>query len=157
MVEILLRQHLLYDARLVLDQLKAREGETPELCSLYIRLDAMAKQTEPIAVAPLGSDRVHLSDVDPCLRIEWEVTDMGLDIARRAAKYSGKTIVRLFSAFLGPRGVRTSSRDIDAIQAAARIDIAGLVRPAVHVAAAGFLCNTGEFIPIARTDPLIIS
>jgi len=52
--------------------------------------------------------------------------------------------------------VRTSTLDIEAGLLAARLDLPGLPRPAVYVAAVGFLANTGEFLPLARTEPLTV-
>ena len=102
-------------------------------------------------------DRVALEVKEDSVWVVWEVTEAGLEMAKRRAKYSGRTIVRVFRAATGPRGVRTSSQDIEANLDAARIELLGLPRHSVCVAAVGFLSNTGQFVPLSITDPVVVA
>ncbi|MCP4606701.1 MAG: hypothetical protein GY847_40370 [Proteobacteria bacterium] len=157
MAEILISQNLAEEARRVTDQLSEREGESPRVIALYERLDEMSKQIDPIPAEPRGRDSVTVAIEGKTLKVGWEITEDGLALARRKVRYSGHSVLRLFSAVPGPRGVRTSTQDIELELSAASLDLNGLPHPAVHVAAVGFLGNTGEFVPLARSEPLVVS
>ncbi len=157
MAEILIRQNLLVKAQSVIDRLCEREGQTPQVASLYQRLKEKSKQAGAVPTEPKGRDSVALEPLDQTLQIEWEITEDGIALARRRARYSGKNILRIFSAVPGPRGVRTSIQDIEVSLLAAKLYLNGLPQPAVYVAAVGFLANTGEFVPLARSEPLSVS
>ena len=157
MVEILLGQNLIHDAKKIINQLAVEQGETPRICELRERLRAVSNPPDPTPTEPQGKNQIRLVDQLPNLIVEWEITPAGLELGKRVAKYSGHGIVRLFTASPGPRGVRTSYQDIPADPAAAKVILPGLPKLAVHVAAVGFLCNTGEFIPLLRTEPLEVT
>jgi hypothetical protein len=154
MVEILLGQNLFQDAAKVLRQLERTHGHTPYIQDLKARIKLLSHPPLPVAIEHQGENRVRLTDLDSHMHIEWELTGEGLEMAHRIAKYSGRAIVRLFTAAPGRRGVRTSYQDWDAAPLAAELMLVGLPRPAVFVAAAGFLCNTGEFVPLCRTESI---
>jgi len=154
MAEILLGQELLAEAREVLAEVARVSPDEPRLAALGLRCDELARQSgELVGIALEGRDRVLLSLVDGTLAVEWEATAAGLELARRVARYSGQTTVRIFSAALGPRGVRCTVKDVPARRDAGRIRLAGLARPAVHVAAVGFLAHSGRFVPLAGSGP----
>lgn len=157
MAEILLSQNLVAEARRVLNRLLASDPHNSRVAALTERILELEGKGEvaPIPVAPGGRDRVTLERVGEAVRLTWELTEEGLGIAERAARYSGRPVVRLFTAAPGPRGVRTATRDLDLQPLAAYTDLGGLPRPAVHVAAAGFLANTGSFVPLAESATLV--
>ena len=159
MAEILLNQNLTDDARTVIDELLHREPDNPRVAALKKRLEEIPGygSLEEVPMAPADKDTIMLETRNQTVRIEWTATEKGLALARRRVRYSGKTLVRLFSAVRGPRGVRTATRDLAISHLTARLDLNGLPRPAVHVAAVGFLANTGEFVPLARSEPLVVS
>ncbi len=157
MAEILINQHLVDEARQVLDELRSRSTDNKRIDTLSKRIDDLSAQTEPVPSEPRGEDAVRVTLSDEAIQLMWELTGDGLDLARAYARYSGRNIVRLFSAVPGPRGVRTLSRDIDIKHAAATLVLHGLPRPAVHVAAVGFLANTGLFVPLAQSEPLAVA
>ncbi len=158
MAEILLSQNLLEAATQVIEELKRTHPDDPRVTSLETRLVEMrsSPMVEQSAGAPAGRDQVSLEWIDQLLRANYETSETGLAIARRKARYSGHTVIRLFTAAPGPRGVRVGSRDKELSHLAGRIDFTGLPRPAVHVAAVGFLSNSGEFVPLAQSEPLSI-
>ncbi len=159
MAEILLNQNMLAEARKIIEQLIENEPENPRHIALGQRLKAMVNHGErdPIPTTPKGSDFVSLSGGEKTLHVAWEVMDESVALAKRKARYAGQCIVRLFSAVPGPRGVRKSTKDITINPGAARIELTGLPFPAVHVAAVGFLSNTGEFVPLAESETIVAS
>ena len=152
MAEILLGQSLVDEAGRVVEKLRAQHGNDERVKALCERIEAMSKQAEPVAVEPAGKDSVKLSLEGKSIRARWEVTDNGLALAKNKARYSGHSVLRLFSAVPGPRGVRTSFQDIEVSANSAQMELKGLPCPAVHVAAVGYLSNTGEFVPLAESD-----
>jgi hypothetical protein len=156
MAEILLDQALVEEARKVIEELRTARGDDPKVLGLVERLEATGRPAEPIPVTPLGRDRSSLTEHNGVLTAEWELTEGGLALARRRARYSGVRIIRLFSAAPGPRGVRSATRDTEVALLAGRLELRGLPRPAVHVLAVGFLSHTGQFVPLARSEPLTV-
>lgn len=154
MVEILLAQDLWQEARAVLDVLVERQPADPRVADLRRRLERRSQvgEIEQEQVTAAGEDRVALELDDQGLRVTWELTARGLEIARRAVKYSGRSIVRLFTAIAGPRGVRTQTRDIELDLEAGRIALPGVPLPAVYTAAVGFLGRNGAFVPLSRSE-----
>jgi hypothetical protein len=108
-------------------------------------------EIEQAQVTAAGEDRVILELDDQGLQVTWELTADGLAIARRAVRYSGRPIVRLFTAVAGPRGVRTGTRDIELDLEAGQIALPDVPLPAVYTAAVGFLGQNGAFLPLSRS------
>jgi hypothetical protein len=159
MAEILLLQDQLDEAQTVIETLEQRSPQDPRVVALRARLDRRRGIGDPVqsAVAPTGVDQISLAPVDGVLRIDWELTPDGLDLARRRVRYSGRTVIRLFTAAPGPRGVRTTVRDIEAQIPTGAMNLAGTPGWAVHTAAVGFLGHNGEFVPMARALPLSVA
>lgn len=151
MAEILLGQNLTSEARRVIDKLSKSHGDDPRVSALIARASAMLESREPVSTEPKGLDAVSIDAAGAAIKISWELTESGLEMARIKARYSGRSVLRLFSAVPGPRGVRTSMQDIEISKSSAELELVGLARPAVHVAAVGFLSNTGEFVPLAQS------
>jgi hypothetical protein len=82
------------------------------------------------------------------------MTEQGLDIAKKRVRYSGSTIVRLFTAASGPRGVRTSLKDYTIDYSTGSMTITGISKRASYTAAVGFLGRNGAFVPMARALPI---
>jgi hypothetical protein len=158
MAEILLAQNLVEETRAVVVQLLKSDPQNPRVKALAERLRQVMKATDdtPTAIPPQGRDYITL-EWDGALRLRWELTRDGLDIAKAEVRYLGNPNVRLFTAQPGPRGVRTASLDIEAEPPAGEHSRPGLPVPAVHVAAAGFLARTGRFLPLARSEPLLVT
>lgn len=154
MAEILLGQKMLGDARRIVEDLLSRDPQNSRVLALSKRLKELCREIEPTPIEPRGRDSVALAKADSTLSVTWELTDQGLELARRKARYSGQPILRLFSAIPGPRGVRTSTRDMEIKLPAASLILPGLPTTAVHVASVGYLANTGEYVPLAQSDPL---
>lgn len=154
MAEILLAQDLWQEAQAVLDVLLEQQPADPRVVDLRQRLEQRSRlgdiEQEPVTAA--GEDRIALELDDKGLRVTWELTAGGLEIARRAVRYSGRSIVRLFTAIAGPRGVRTGIRDIELDLEAGWIALPGVPLPAVYTAAVGFLCRNGVFVPLSRSE-----
>jgi hypothetical protein len=159
MAEILLHQNMLAEAGRIIEQLLEKEPENPRHIALGQRLKAMANhgEQEPTPMALKERDFVTLKLGKKTLHLAWEVKEKSVALAKRKARYAGHCIVRLFSAVPGPRGVRTSTKDMAVDPGAAQIEWTGLPRPAVHVAAVGFLSKTGEFVPLAESESLVAS
>jgi hypothetical protein len=159
MAEILLSQHMLTEARRVIEQLLENEPENPRHIALEHRLQSMVRhgEREPKPIPSRDQDFIALKLSPNTLQMDWELKEESIALAQRKARYAGQNIVRLFSAVPGPRGVRTSTRDITIGVGAAHIEITGLPCPAVHVAATGFLSKTGEFVPLAQSEPIVAS
>jgi hypothetical protein len=156
MAQILLGQDMVEEATRIIAQLLEDHRDDPRTAALLARLKERAGRPEPeqVAMTGRGIDSMTLVSGSGVLRAEWELTEDGLGIARRRVRYSGQAIVRLFTAAPGPRGVRTATRDIEIGPGAAALDLAGLPRPAVHVAAVGFLGRNGAFVPLSRSMPV---
>lgn len=156
MAEILLDQGLLAEARELLGRLdreRPGDGRIPRLLERLAELEGAGESVqEPLEGA--GRDSVALASPGRDLELRWELTRPGLDLARRTARYSGTTVVRLLTVTSGPRGTRKTTRDIALRHPCGRVLLPGLPRPAVHVAAAGFLARSGVFVPLATSDPL---
>lgn len=159
MAEILLSQNLLEQARRVVEELIATDPKNPRIPELARRIEELAQRSghETVPLEPIGKDSIYLELSGGSVRVYWELTERGLVLARNKAIYSGTPIVRLFTAALGPRGVRTGSRDHEIDKLCARRDFFGMPRPAAHVAAVGFLANTGEFVPMAQSSVLKVT
>ncbi len=159
MAEILLDQELVVDAGKVIEQLLEKAPANPRILALDQRLKDILKQGPlvQVPIAPKDSNSVTIEKNDTLLKLEWEVTENGLAFAKRVVRYSGQTILRLFSAVPGPRGVRTSTRDIELDHLSAEMSLLGLPYPGVFVAAVGYLGNTGEFVPLAHSESLMVS
>lgn len=156
MAEILMIQDLIKEASEVIERLELLHPDDERVKALRQRMSqkmglGLKSQTP---VPPQNSDRIALQFNDDLLQIEWELTPEGLDLAKRTVRYSGHSIVRLFSAAPGPRGVRTSVRDLFLELEVGRQEVCGTVRDAVHTAAVGFLGRNGAFIPMARALPI---
>lgn len=154
MAEILLAQDLWEEAAAVVDVLSRSEPIDPRVPELRRRLEQRSSQgeIEQRPVDPAGEDRVALELADGRLRLSWELTREGVELARRAVRYSGREIVRLFTAIAGPRGVRTGTRDLPLSLPAGRVELLGVPRAAVYVAAVGYLGLNGVFVPLARSE-----
>jgi hypothetical protein len=159
MAEILLSQNLVSETRRVLEELRKSDPENPRVIALAERLKQVsgAPPLEQTEVTTAGLDAVELFAGSDQVTLKWELTPEGLAIARQRAQYSGRNIARIFTAVPGPRGVRTGTRDIELLYIAGEAVLRGLPRPAVHVAAVGFLANTGVFVPLARSASLKVS
>ena len=153
MAEILLGQDMIAEAAEVIDRLVEERGSDARVLELMQRVrDRLAQgEVSQDSIARKMVDRIEIDSSDGMLRISFEVTDQGLSIARRKVRYSGHSIVRLFTASTGPRGVRKNTRDIEILHPAAQFDIHGLPKSSVHVAAIGFLGRNGAFVPLARS------
>ena len=160
MGEILLAQNMLADTRKVVRHLQVQEPDNPRVKALAKRLKEVEKgeSQRPSILPREGIDRIALAEKEGAVAVVFEITEKGMAIAKRTARYSGRAVVRIFTAAPGPRGVRTVTRDLDVEQGAASIPLFGLQRPAVHVASVGYLANTGMFVSLAQTErPLITS
>jgi hypothetical protein len=155
MAEILLGQELVREASEIIERLRRTDPEDPRVRSLEERLaERLARgETVQIPEPERGADRVALAFDSGALSASWELSDAGLALAKRRVRYSGHAIVRLFTAAVGPRGVRKSLADFELKHKAGRVELRGLPRPAVHVAAVGFLGRNGAFVPLARSAP----
>jgi len=155
MAEILLGQELVREAAEIIEQLKRAHPEDPRVRSLEERLFERLSRGETVQtpIPEEGVDRVFLAVERGALAATWELSDEGLAIAKRKVRYSGHAVVRLFTAAVGPRGVRKAIVDLEIKHKAGRMELGGLVRPAVHVAAVGFLGRNGAFVPLARSSP----
>lgn len=153
MAEILLDQDMIAEAAEVIDRLVEEQGSDARVLELLQRVrDRLAQgEVSQDSIARKMVDRIEIDSSNGMLRISFEVTDQGLAIARRKVRYSGHSIVRLFTASAGPRGVRKNTRDIEILHPAAQFDIHGLPKSSVHVAAIGFLGRNGAFVPLARS------
>jgi len=153
MAEILLGQDMIAEAAEVIDRLSDERGDDARVGELLERVRERSAQGEVSqkSIPRKMVDRIEIGSMDGVLRISFELTDRGLAIARRKVRYSGHSIVRLFTASTGPRGVRKNTRDIEILHPAAQLDIHGLPRSSVHVAAIGFLGRNGAFVPLARS------
>ncbi len=156
MAEILLAQNMVQEAGRVIAKLKKTEPDNPRIAELATRLEEMKELKSSIIPSPpsCGIDRVFLFVINSGLGVEWELTETGLAIAKRAAKYSGRPVVRLFTATAGPRGVRTQLRDLDLPSLIGSTVVPGMPRSSVHVAAVGYLANTGLFVSSAQSASL---
>jgi hypothetical protein len=160
MAEIFLSQNLVDQARRVFVRLPEQSHPEPRVAALRERLDEIGNRVTLDQVAQSddeGRDRVALAFTDRALRIDFELTDEGVALAKRKARFAGRRVLRLFTAHMGPRGVRTTTRDIDLQHSCARLELLGTPRPAVHVAAVGYLANTGEFVPLSSSEPLPVA
>jgi hypothetical protein len=158
MADILLGQNLIDEARRVIERLHLADPANPRVVCLEQRLEELQSRplAEQLVLRPSGADSVSIEMAGKAVRVFFEITDEGIALARRKAQYSGTSVLRLFTAAPGPRGVRISMRDEEIRHPSGRIDLPGLPRPAVHVAAVGFLANTGEFVPLAQSKPLSV-
>jgi hypothetical protein len=156
MAEILLAQDLWQEAAAVVETLLERDQVDPRVAELERRLAQRSShgEIEQQPVAPAGVDRVVLELADERLRLTWELTPEGVELARRAVRYSGREIVRLFTAIAGPRGVRTGTRDVELSLPAGRVELLGVPLRAVYVAAVGYLGLSGVFLPLARSQTI---
>lgn len=156
MAEILLSQNLASEAEKVIRALEKKNPFDPHVQSLVGRLKELLRPPNADASLPslTGIDRVWLRNADPGLCVGWELTEAGLLMAKRTVRYSGRAVVRLFTAAMGQRGVRTQLRDIDISLPAGQTVLAGMPRPAVHAAAVGYLANTGQFVSCAQSPSL---
>ena len=156
MAEVFLSQNLVSEAQKVIAALQETDPSNPRLPALVLRLEEMRRSTPSVLPPPAaaGVDRVALIAETTGIGLEWEITEAGLAMAERAVRYSGRTIVRLFTAAAGPRGVRTQLRDIDVQELIGRTILYGLPRPSVHTAAVGYLANTGVFVSAAQSPSL---
>lgn len=156
MAEILIEQNLMDEARALIDLMIEKDPTDPRVVSIARRLDEIGagRDVEQIPAEPTGNTFVSLVESDNALRVSWEVAEQRLTIAKNKVGYSGRAVLRLFSAVFRPRGVRKAFRDIELNHMAASLKLTGLPKPALHLAAVGFLGNTGEFVPVARSTPL---
>jgi len=157
LAQILLGQDLLDEAERMVEQLLARRLDDPRVVALAARVRRRREQGEIVQRpdTPRGTDRIALELDGDALRIGWELTAAGGALARRAVRYSGHEVVRLFTALAGPRGVRRNSRDLELDHRAGRLEPFGVPRGAVFVAAVGFRGLNGAFVPLATSAPLV--
>ena len=152
MAEILMVQDLVKEASKVIARLEEKHPDNERVKALRERMSQKMglglKSQSPVPA--VGKDRIKLSFLNDALHIEWELTKAGLDLAKRTVRYSGHTIIRLFTAAPGPRGVRTTVRDLFLDLEIGCQDISGTAKGAVHTAAVGFLGRNGAFVPMAR-------
>ena len=156
MAEILMVQDLVKEASAVIARLEKEHPEDDRVKALRKRMSqrmGLGLKSQ-IPVPAKGEDRVSLAWVDETLRVEWELTPEGLDLAKRTVRYSGFSIIRLFTAAPGPRGVRTMVRDLFLDLETGQLEISGTIGGAVHTAAIGFLGRNGAFVPMARALPV---
>lgn len=158
MAEILLTQNLVEQSRRVLARLPQSARSDPRVVALRQRLEEIGTRVtlDQIPLPPAGRDSVRLEFAERAMRLEFELTADGLALAKRKARFGGRNVLRLFTAHMGPRGVRTTTRDIELQHLCARLELLGTPRPAVHVAAVGYLAHTGEFVPLARSERLTV-
>lgn len=156
MAQILLDQNLLEEAAEMIARLASVGSEDPRTGILLARLREMSGTLveQRRAEARRGIDFVELRRDEVDLEATWELTDEGLAIARRRVRFSGTPILRLFTAAAGPRGVRKTYNDLELEELMASRPLPGLPRPAVHVAAVGFLGRNGAFVPLASCAPV---
>ena len=156
MAEVFLSQNLVSEAAKVISALLEADPNNPRTQALALRLEEMRRAAPSVLPAPTdtGIDRVHLNTESTGIGLEWELTKEGLAMAERAVRYSGRPIIRLFTAAAGPRGVRTQLRDIEVQDLIGRTILYGLPRPSVHTAAVGYLANTGVFVSAAQSPSL---
>lgn len=156
MAEILLGQDLVREAAEVIERLEGGQLADPRVERLRQRLAERLARGEAVQVPipEIGADRVAIAIEEGALRATWELSDAGLAIAKRRVRYSGHAVIRLFTATVGPRGVRKALTDFEIRYKAGCVDLGGPPRPAVHVAAVGFLGRNGAFVPLARSAPL---
>lgn len=156
MAQILLDQHMMEEASEMIRRLVESSSEDPRTAALLARIEEKTRlgETEQVEVARQGIDSMILRRGPGSIEAGWELTDEGLGIARRRVRYSGIPIIRLFTAAAGPRGVRKTYNDVELVRLCARQVFPGLPRPAIHVAAVGFLGNNGAFVPLARSTTL---
>ena len=161
MAEILLAQGLLDEARAAIDEAAGQTPDDPRIAQLRSRLAllvAVGEDGGQRSEKPRGMDRIDLlEDEGGTVTVHWEITDDGRELARRRARFSGVDILRLFTAAPGPRGVRTTTRDTALEFPTGNLKMVGLPGPATHVCAIGFLANTGEFVPLARSVALSVT
>ncbi|MCU0663934.1 MAG: tetratricopeptide repeat protein [Myxococcota bacterium] len=159
MAEILLAQNLVDQARRVLFHLPSEHEVEPRIAALRERLAEIGTRhtLDQVPQPSQGRDRVAVEFTNRTMRIDFEVTDEGVALARRKTRFAGRSVLRLFTAHIGPRGVRTTTRDIDLQMPSARLELLGTPRPAVHVAAVGYLAHTGEFVPLSSSSPLPVA
>jgi len=157
LAEILLGQDLLTEALKMIETLERQRPDDPRVAALADRARRRFDQgeLEQRAVEGGAVDRVVLEIVDGALRVRWELTPAGRELGRRVVRYSGHDVVRLFTALAGPRGVRRHSRDVELEHPAGRLDLFGVPRGAVFVAAVGFRGLNGLFVPLATSRPLV--
>jgi hypothetical protein len=151
---ILLDQGLLPEARELLGRLereRAGDERIPRLLARLAELEGSESIQEPMERG--GTDTVALAACGHDLELRWELTAAGLALGRRTARCSGAPVVRLLTVITGPRGVRKTWRDIALLHPGGRLLLRGLPRPAVHVAAAGFLARSGVFVPLCTSAP----
>ena len=156
MAEILMVQDLVKEASEVIARLEIQHPDDERVRELRKRMSQkMGLGLKPQVPATASHlDRIMLQFKEDILHIEWELTPSGLDLAKRTVRYSGNSIIRLFSAAPGPRGVRTTVRDLFLELNVGSQEISGTARGAVHTAAVGFLGRNGAFVPMARALPV---
>lgn len=152
MAEILLVQDLVREASEVIARLEKTHPGDMRVKALRKRMNKKMGigNPEQLPTDAENIDRVSLHFVNDTLHLEWELTADGLALAKKTVRYSGHSIIRLFTAAAGPRGVRTTIRDIPIELPLGRFEISGTAGQAVHTAAVGFLGRNGAFVPMAR-------
>ncbi|MBN2341804.1 MAG: hypothetical protein JXX29_10660 [Deltaproteobacteria bacterium] len=156
MAEILMVQDLIKEASEVISRLEQQHPDDERVKALRKRMSEKMGlgMPEQHPSAARGIDRIELFFTEGSLCMEWELTDEGLALAKRVVRYSGHTIIRLFTAAPGPRGVRTTIQDIAIELAVGQQEISGTATGAVFTAAIGFLGRNGAFVPMARALPV---
>jgi hypothetical protein len=157
MAEILLSQDMLRDAEAVIATLEKEHPGDQRVQLLRQRLNDRQGGGEPVQrpEEPMGTDRLTMALDRTQLQVSWELSDDGLALARRQVRYSGQTILRLFIAQPGPRGVRTLTRDFDLAHHCGSCTFSGMPALAAFTAAIGFLGRNGHFVPMARAVPVV--
>lgn len=156
MAEILMVQDLVKEASEVIARLEDQHPGDERVHALRKRMSermCLGVSTQN-PVPATGVDRIALFFKEDTLHLEWELTPSGLELAKRVVRYSGQSIIRLFTAAPGPRGVRTTIRDIELERSLGGQEISGTPSGAVHTAAVGFLGRNGAFVPMARSLPI---
>ncbi len=156
MAEILLSQNQMSKAAKMIKLLHKRNPFDARVEALKERLAKKKDTDEQIQkqVGATGKDRLELHLFPDNITVLFELTNNSLDIAKREVRYSGKAILRLFTAAPGPRGVRTTLKDFELEYNCASFKIAGLPKYAVYACSAGFLGHSGLYIPMIRAVPV---
>jgi hypothetical protein len=156
MAEILLVQNQLKEAAGMIKELEQRFPDDQRVQRLKQRLQQRERSGDLVQTSEVqtGKDSVVLKLDSSLLNIRWELTPESLALAKKQVRYSGKNILRLFTASPGPRGVRTAVQDFVLNYDCASMTVSGIPAMAVFAAAVGFLGHSGLFVPVGQAAPV---